>query len=232
MNKDTVAACGLCPHEMGERYCVSLKGKAPANCPTLHHRDLTQEVVARLDQDPGLREFTIQAALQEGAGYGGRAEGTPYPIKPRIVEVVEFAQRMKFRKLALAFCLGLRKEARVVHDILAGNGFEVMSVGCKTGRVPKSSLGITPEQQIAPCPHESMCNPVLQALVANRFGAELNILLGLCVGHDSLFLKHAQAYTTVLAVKDRLMANNPLGAIYTVDSYYRFLKKPLPKPGE
>ena len=50
------------------------------------------------------------------------------------------------------------------------------------------------------------------------------MLLGLCVGHDSLFLKAANAPCTVLAVKDRVTGHNPLAAIYNIDSYYRALK--------
>jgi uncharacterized metal-binding protein len=70
-----------------------------------------------------------------------------------------------------------------------------------------------------------MCNPILQAQVLNSEQTELNILLGLCVGHDSLFLKYAEAPCTVLAVKDRVTGHNPLAALYTLDSYYRALKK-------
>jgi len=46
---------------------------------------------------------------------------------------------------------------------------------------------------------------------------EFNIVMGLCVGHDSLFLKYSNAPCTVLAAKDRLLGHNPLAAIYTVD---------------
>jgi uncharacterized metal-binding protein len=69
-----------------------------------------------------------------------------------------------------------------------------------------------------------MCNPVLQAMILNDEKTQFNILLGLCVGHDSLFFKYAQAPCTVLAVKDRLLGHNPLAAVYTLDSYYRALK--------
>ena len=69
-----------------------------------------------------------------------------------------------------------------------------------------------------------MCNPILQAMVLNDGKTDLNVLLGLCVGHDSLFFKYAEAPCTVLAVKDRLLGHNPLAAIYTSDSYYRSLK--------
>ena len=56
-------------------------------------------------------------------------------------------------------------------------------------------------------------------------GDDLNVVLGLCVGHDALFLKRATAFTTVLAAKDRVTGHNPLAAVYTVHSYYRKLKK-------
>lgn len=68
-----------------------------------------------------------------------------------------------------------------------------------------------------------MCNPITQAYLLNEEKTEFNILLGLCVGHDSLFLKNAEAPCTVLAVKDRLLGHNPLAAIYTAESYYRAL---------
>jgi uncharacterized metal-binding protein len=50
---------------------------------------------------------------------------------------------------------------------------------------------------------------------------ELNLLLGLCVGHDSLFMKHSVAPVTVLAAKDRVLGHNPLAAIHIADGYYR-----------
>jgi len=43
----------------------------------------------------------------------------------------------------------------------------------------------------------------------------------LCVGHDSLFIKYSEAPITILAVKDRVLAHNPLGAIYQAESYYK-----------
>ena len=36
---------------------------------------------------------------------------------------------------------------------------------------------------------EPMCNPIAQAQLLNRAQTQLNICLGLCVGHDSLFYK-------------------------------------------
>jgi uncharacterized metal-binding protein len=60
----------------------------------------------------------------------------------------------------------------------------------------------------------------------NEEKTELNILLGLCVGHDSLFFKYAEAYTTVLVAKDRVLGHNPIAALYTAGSYYSRLMEP------
>jgi uncharacterized metal-binding protein len=77
-----------------------------------------------------------------------------------------------------------------------------------------------------------MCNPISQAAIMNAQGCDFNIAMGLCVGHDSLFLKHADAPTTVFAVKDRLLGHNPLAALYQSRQYYRRLRARGGTPGE
>ena len=67
----------------------------------------------------------------------------------------------------------------------------------------------------------TMCNPIGQAKLLNEAKTDLNIVLGLCVGHDTLFFKYSDAPVTVLAVKDRVLAHNPLGAVYTAETFYR-----------
>lgn len=86
--------------------------------------------------------------------------------------------------------------------------------------IPKTEVGIDPICcEVGPM----TCNPVLQAEVLNREGTELNIVMGLCVGHDSLFYRHSSAPVTTLVSKDRVLANNPAGALYNARSYYRGL---------
>jgi uncharacterized metal-binding protein len=131
---------------------------------------------------------------------------------------------MNYKRIGLAFCAGLVKEAKVVDRLFSSNDFDLTSVICKVGRVPKEAIGIQDDQKIAIGCFESMCNPILQAMVLNDAKTQFNVLLGLCVGHDSLFLQHAKAPCTVLAVKDRLLGHNPLAAIYNIDGYYRAFK--------
>lgn len=220
--------CAVCPYDWSERFCRHDRGKAPANCPTIHHKELVDRSVEMV-QSAEVHEFARQASIQEAEGYCNRGQGyeSVRPAKPRIVEIIEFAGRTSYKRVALVFCVGLRREAAIVHEIFEANGLDVISIVCKAGRVPKEMLGLTEEQKVAPGSRESMCNPILQAMVANRHQSQFNVLLGLCVGHDSLFFKYAEAPTTVLAVKDRLLGHNPLAAIYEYESYYRYLKKPL-----
>ena len=136
----------------------------------------------------------------------------------RVQETVEFARRMGFRKIGIATCAGLIEESRILAKILRRNGFEVYGAVCKIGSIPKTAVGV-PEDRITNT-GPVMCNPILQAEVLGQKGTELNIIMGLCVGHDSLFCKYSKALVTTLVAKDRVLAHNPAGALYQTGSYY------------
>jgi len=69
----------------------------------------------------------------------------------------------------------------------------------------------------------NMCNPVMQAKYLNKNKTDLNVLIGLCVGHDSLFYKYAEAPVTTLVSKDRVLAHNTAAALYQADKYLHLL---------
>ena len=221
-----LSKCAECGLESPERICMTLDGKGSKNCPTLLQKEALEEANREYEL-PATYEFAQKASMQEADCYANRDQ-QPYvmqPSKTRMVEIYEFAEKMNYRRLGLAFCIGLAKEAAIVEKILADRGFEVVSVLCKAGRTSKEMIGITDKDKIYRGTDEAMCNPIFQAQLLNRSRTEFNILLGLCVGHDSLFFKHAEAPTTVLAVKDRVTGHNPLAAIYLSDSYYRKIKQ-------
>jgi uncharacterized metal-binding protein len=64
-----------------------------------------------------------------------------------------------------------------------------------------------------------------QAKLLNDVGTGLNVALGLCVGHDSLFFRNSRSPVTVLVAKDRVTGHNPIAALYTSHSYYRRLRE-------
>jgi uncharacterized metal-binding protein len=220
-------ACAACKLPIPKRICMNPRGTGPKDCPTLTR----QEVLAQANsayQDDATHEFARQASRQEADCYANRDQ-KPYvlqPTKTRMVEVCEFAHKMNYNRLGLAFCVGLSKEAGLVENILKNHGFEVVSVSCKAGRSSKKIIGISDEEQVIRGQDEAMCNPVYQACLLNHEKTDFNVLLGLCVGHDSLFFKYAEAPTTVLAAKDRVTGHNPLAAIYLSESYYRKITRP------
>lgn len=225
---NAMSQCARCGLETPERICMATDGKGSKNCPTLLQKDTLAEA-NREYKNAETYHFAQKASIQEADCYANRDQ-QPYvmqPSKTRLVEIYEFAEKMGYKRLGLAFCIGLAKEAQIVEQIIQDRGFEVISVLCKAGRTPKEMIGITDRDKIYRGTDEAMCNPVFQARLLNRARTELNILLGLCVGHDSLFFKHAQAPTTVLAVKDRVTGHNPLAAVYLSESYYRKIKQSL-----
>jgi uncharacterized metal-binding protein len=139
----------------------------------------------------------------------------------RVEDTMEFARRMNFVRLGIACCVGLAEEGKVLTDILESNGFEVTFVFCKTGGVPKEELKLKESEKVRPGTFEPICNPVAQALIMNKAKTELNLIVGLCVGHDSTFIKYSKAPVTVLVAKDRVLCHNPAGALYTARGYYK-----------
>ena len=218
--------CARCPYKTTDRLCRTEGGKSPDFCPTRNMPEIMEQSLNEYNNTTGIYEFARQAAIQEAEGYMNRDLGYEHvrAAKTRIEEIMGFADKMNYKRLGMAFCIGLRKEAKVVEKIFTSGGFDVVSAVCKVGRIPKEHIGVNKDQQIAPDTTEAMCNPVLQTMILNKEKTDFNVLLGLCVGHDSLFFKYTEAPCTVLAVKDRLLGHNPLAAVYNVDSYYRCLK--------
>jgi uncharacterized metal-binding protein len=147
----------------------------------------------------------------------GKIEAEHYMKKTRLEELMLYAREMGYKRLGVAFCVGLSSEARAVVDILSKEGFEVHSACCKVCGIDKSEFGVV--KMHGDEGDEAICNPIGQAMCLAGCRTEMNIVIGLCVGHDMLFTKHSKAPVTTFIVKDRVLAHNPAGAIYS--GYYR-----------
>ncbi len=130
-------------------------------------------------------------------------------MSSRVEEIVRFARKMKYDHLGIAFCVGCGREASALHKLLDG-AFRVTSVCCKVCGIDKDAFNL---QKMREDTLEVMCNPQGQADLLNRAKTNLNILVGLCVGHDILFTDNSKAPVTTLVVKDRALVNNPAGAL-------------------
>jgi uncharacterized metal-binding protein len=159
-----------------------------------------------------LRKIARSSALVESRGY----------MKwTRVEDTIEFARLMNYKKIGIACCIGLKREGAILASILKRNGFQVISTICKTGAVPKEKVGIRDREKLRPGQFEAMCNPIAQAMLLDACGSELNIVVGLCVGHDALFCRTSKAPVTTLIAKDRVLCHNPVASIYNHQSYYQ-----------
>ena len=186
MAKDPVPACAECK----TKECRQGKDCfAKAN----QHRQLYKKSIAKLHKA------------------GSAIEAKYYCEKTRLGEIILFAKELGYQKIGLAFCIGLSEEAKIIDEILSKH-FEVVSVCCKVCGINKKDFDL---QQISSKNTEVMCNPVGQAQLLNEAETQLNVICGLCVGHDAIFSKVSKAPVTTLIAKDRVLAHNPAAAIYS-----------------
>lgn len=210
-------ACAYCPSTVRACRVGEAERRGPGFCPSKVDPD-TQACAQEAYADSETRKLAYHSALVESEGY---CRWT------RVEEVVHFARRMGYHKIGIANCISFVDHAYVLSGILESHGFEVVSVACKNGSIPKEALGIQDAEKVRPGGFEALCNPVAQAELLNAHGCEFNVVMGLCIGHDSLFFKYAQAPTTVLIAKDRVLGHNPIAALLLADSYYSRVWGPL-----
>lgn len=131
----------------------------------------------------------------------------------RVEEIMNFARGAKFKRIGIAHCITFTREAQLLKEYFS-RYFEVYTVDCKYDRIPlKNLLGGTSNRV--------MCNPAGQADFLNKRNTELNISMGLCVGHDMIFSKASDGFVTNLFDKDFTNNNNPSQAIADIRNTMR-----------
>ncbi len=104
-------------------------------------------------------KIVIYREATGGKAFSALVEAEGYCKKTRLEEIMDFANRCGYKKLGLAFCMGLKKEANILTKILKENSFEVESVIGKNGAVPKEFLNVSKEHKVKPDRFEPMCDP-------------------------------------------------------------------------
>jgi len=179
--------------------------KLPAFCPMRVVGDVLDAARRVYFEDDEARRLAVNASIVEASGY----------MKwPRLREVIEYAKRLNIRRIGVAFCIGLKREANYISQALENAGFKVYSVCCKVGSICKGDVGVPREHWLSDRDFEAICNPIGQAMVLNALNTELNLVVGLCVGHDSLFYRFSRAPVVTLIAMDRVTRHNPDAAIY------------------
>ena len=217
---EVLPQCAKCPGG----YCRASspeqlnKEVLPQACPMRNSPDLIQEIVQRYSAEE-VKSIYVPATITEKEAYE-TIRGVRMGVRPRIKEIVEYYKLIDAKRIGVAFCAGLRDEARLAVDFLERNGLTVASVMCKCGGVDKTRLNVESRYKIGdPAKFEAACNPLTQAELLNRADTDFNVIIGLCVGHDMLFTSNSRAPVTTLIVKDRMLGHNPLAALYS--GYHR-----------
>lgn len=206
----------------------------PGHCPTATGGEIIDASFAEYTGDSEDARLARMAARVEGLCYqktpGSQAVTARWT---RVEDTIALAKLMGWKRIGIATCIGLLAETDQLATILQAQGLEPLTVCCKAGSIDKNSLGIAEEDKVRPGTFEPACNPIAQAQLCNRSETEMNIIMGLCVGHDMLFTKYSDAPVTTLVCKDRVLGHNPVAALYGQGFYYKRLQKiPLELPGE
>jgi uncharacterized metal-binding protein len=240
MSEETPVSCAKCSavwQKCGTTNCWSgdpaQAPPRPGNCPTVAYDDVVQHTLAEYRGDSEDAKIAFVAARVEGLCYqpvpGSDAVNARWT---RVEDTIAFAKLMGYKKIGMATCIGLLDETERLAKILTAQGFEPLSVCCKAGSIDKLELGLAESDKVRPGTFEPACNPLAQAEICNRTGTDMNIIVGLCVGHDMLFNKHSKAPVTTLVVKDRVTGHNPIAVLYGQNFYYKRLQKQMVVKGD
>jgi uncharacterized metal-binding protein len=232
MNKNTEFSCSSCSavwHKKGETNCwckdPDNRSAKPAYCPTNKHGDVIEESSDLYKKDSDDARIAKTASQVEGMCYQPvPGSDTVNARWTRVEDTIAFAKLMKYKNIGIATCIGLLDETNRLAAILKAQGLNPLSVCCKAGSIDKLQLGLEETEKVRPGTFEPACNPVAQARLLNRAGTDMNIIVGLCVGHDMLFAKYSDAPVTTLVVKDRVTGHNPVSVLYGQNFYYKRLQ--------
>lgn len=122
----------------------------------------------------------------------------------RMSEVVYYCLEMNYRRIGIAYCTDLNEATEILVSVLK-RFFDVIPVCCMISGKNREN-------------GNPACNPIAQARILNIMKTDFNIIVGLCLGADSIFTNESKAPVTTLFVKDKSLANNPIGALYS--DYY------------
>lgn len=190
------------------------EARIPKNCPMRNEEYMGE--IQKEYFDPETLKFYYATKTS-------RQPGTAPNFVPRLRYVIDLCKKVGYKKIGLAFCVGFQNEADLYSRILRKHGLQVVSVCCCNGGFNLTDYGVELPKG---CEFDAACNPIGQARLMNEQEVEFNLVMGLCAGHDSLFMKHANAMSTVICVKDPATGHCPPMALYLYDTYYKQFFEP------
>jgi uncharacterized metal-binding protein len=172
----------------------------PSGCPTRTNPHLAH------DPAPYLEDATRAAMVA--------ADATPFgpegEVRSRVEELATYAALQGMRRIGIAFCVSLTKEAQALGTRLRRQGFEVELVCCRVGAIDYDEIELP---KAHPERFAAICNPVAQARLLDARNVDLVAQIGLCIGHDLILQRECSAPVTTLVVKDRVHDHHSVAAL-------------------
>jgi uncharacterized metal-binding protein len=194
------------PTEYGCRHCATAAAftgegrRMPPSCPTLTHAPIARGIRAYLTPD---RQELMRVADETPFAEDGH-------LRNRVEELAHFARGRGMKRIGIAFCVSMRKEAQRLADRLEAEGLDTALACCRVGAVDPAEIGLP---RAHPDRYASMCNPVAQARLLDEARVDLVAAVGLCLGHDLVLQEESVAPVTTLVVKDRALDHHPIQAL-------------------
>ncbi|HUX38227.1 MAG TPA: DUF1847 domain-containing protein [Rectinemataceae bacterium] len=190
-------ACAFCASQ------ACLRGdfdRMPLSCPTRTEPDIARDV------EPYLAD-SVHAEMLAADAAPFTAEGR---LRNRVEELVFYAKSQGMRRIGVAYCVSMTKEAQKLGRILRDEGLESELVCCRVGAIEYGEVGL---QKAHPERFAASCNPVAQARLLDERRVDLVAMMGLCIGHDLILQRECKAPVTTLVVKDRALDHHPIAAL-------------------
>lgn len=147
---------------------------------------------------PDFDELYPEGATRDMIKQAAVVEGEGYCRWTRLKELAEFARRLGYSRIGLPHCPDMLEEAAAISRFFKKYELEPTLP-------PKSAKG----------------DPQAQAHYFQAQGTALNVLAGMCVGHEAMFIKASHAPVVSLIARDTRLQHNPVAGIYTSRSYLK-----------
>ncbi len=191
----TLYSCGICP----DKPCTKGNDNYPKNCPTNEEKGLI---------DVALNEYKTNDVINRIMNFANSIPiGDDGEFRSRAEEIIELINRMGFKKVGIAFCYSMERKVKKFIKMFDGLDVELVPVCCKAGGLEIDRVVDIPKNNKR---FIASCNPIAQAEIMNKADTEINVVVGLCVGHDIVFNKYVNGYVTTLIAKDRKFNHNPI----------------------
>ena len=189
--------CAICATQACLRGEI---GRMPTTCPTRTLSELSRDAKPYLEAETHGEMLAADAAPFTPEGR----------LRNRVEELVFYAKETGLRRVGVAFCVSMTKEAQRLGRILREAGLEAELVCCRVGAIDYEEVGLV---KAHPERFAATCNPVAQAKLLNEREVDLVAMMGLCIGHDLILQRECAAPVTTLVVKDRALDHHTIEAL-------------------